>query len=214
MKKELLVKQGQGLGRLLNLWSTRPKVPSPAPYKSAMMAHTCGASTRGGSWRVTGSRLSLASGREKEIGGGTERVKEQSVSFDSVSTSQPTNPNWDTECPLPTNTISTPVISKIFVITSLFDVHGCFACIYVSVSHLFLVPVQARRECQICSLELQTILSPPVGVGNQTSVLWKKSLCSGPRGHLQTLQSFPRYSLSRKWVTLALCGAGMFWTAG
>lgn len=44
-------------------------------------------------------------------------------------------------------------------------------------------------------------------------VLGIELLCSVPLSHLQTLQSFPRYSLSRKWVASTLCEARMFWTA-
>lgn len=71
MKKRTSGKAGPGFGRLLSLWGARLKGPSPAPRKSAMMVYSCSASSRGESWRVTGSRLSLdtGGGRRGEEGG-------------------------------------------------------------------------------------------------------------------------------------------------
>lgn len=50
----------------------------------------------------------------------------------------------------------------------LFYVWGCFVYTYVCATSMCLVPMEARRESGPLELELQTIVSLHVGVGNWT----------------------------------------------
>lgn len=54
----------------------------------------------------------------------------------------------------------------------LFYVHGCFACTYVSVSHVHALPVEVRRVCPL-EMELQVVESCHVGAENGTLVRYQ-----------------------------------------
>lgn len=62
---------------------------------------------------------------------------------------------------------------------------GVFACMYVNCVHA--IPMEARRGCQVISnWSYQRVVSPHIGSGHQTQVLWKSSKSSKPLTHLSS----------------------------
>lgn len=53
-----------------------------------------------------------------------------------------------------------------FFLFLLFHVYGYFACIYVYVSHAYLVSMDTRRVSDPLELELQAVVNHHVGAGN------------------------------------------------
>lgn len=74
---------------------------------------------------------------------------------------------------------------KKLIIYYVFNVCGCFVCLYVCVPHMMSGACGAqKREYNPLELEFQVIVSHHMGAGSRTWSLWKSSLCFQSQSHL------------------------------
>lgn len=58
------------------------------------------------------------------------------------------------------------------------DVFECFACMYVRISHAYLIPLEAREDIRSLGTKLMGSFEPPCRYKSQTCVLCKNSKCT------------------------------------